>query len=125
MSPFPNDILRHILDETDFLLSRSASITLEEFEQDDTLKRAFVRSLEIIGEAAGKLTDDLKQRHSRVDWRAMSAMRNRLIHGYFGVDYEIVWDVVINKVPELREVVLTMLDELSRAQEVQSETPSD
>jgi uncharacterized protein with HEPN domain len=54
-----------------------------------------------------------------------SAMRNRLIHGYFGVDYEIVWDVVVNKVPELRTVVLAMLDQLSRAQEVQSEAPSD
>jgi uncharacterized protein with HEPN domain len=54
-----------------------------------------------------------------------SAMRNRLIHGYFGVDYEIVWDVVVSKVPELRTVVLAMLDQLSGAQEVQSETPPD
>ncbi|MEI2688904.1 MAG: DUF86 domain-containing protein [Anaerolineae bacterium] len=125
MSPSHHDILRHMLDEADFLLSQSASIDLEEFEQDGTLKRAFVRSLEIIGEAAGKLPDDLKQRHSQIDWRSMSAMRNRLIHGYFGVDYEIVWDVVVNKVPELRTIVLAMLDQLSRAQEVQSEAPSD
>lgn len=125
MSPSPNDILRHMLDEADFLLSQSATINLEEFEQDGTLKRAFVRSLEIVGEAAGKLPDDLKQRHSQIDWRAMSAMRNRLIHGYFGVDYEIVWDVVVSKVPELRTVVLTMLEQLSRAQEVQGEADSD
>lgn len=90
MSPSPSDILRHILDEADFLLSSSASISLEEFELDGALKRAFVRSIEIIGEAAAKLPDDLKQRYSQVDWRAMSAMCNRLIHGYFGVDYELV-----------------------------------
>lgn len=125
MSPSPNDILRHILDEADFLLAQSALISLDEFLHDAVLKRAFVRSLEIIGEAAGKLPDDLKQRQSQIDWRAMSAMRNRLIHGYFGVDYEIVWDVVVNKVAELRAVTLIILQELPETDEVYGETPSD
>lgn len=125
MSPSPSDLLRHVLDEAEFLLAHSDSISMEQFEQDDILKRAFVRSLEIIGEAAGKLPEDLKQKHSHVDWRALSAMRNRLIHGYFGVDYEIVWDVVVSKVAELRTVVLTMLEELSETVEVNREAPSD
>lgn len=125
MSPSPNDILRHILDEAEFLLAQSAAVSLDGFLQDAVRQRAFVRSLEIIGEAAGKLPNDLKQRYSQIDWRAISAMRNRLIHGYFGVDYEIVWDVVKSKVPELRTVVLAMLDQLSQADEVQSEARSD
>jgi len=125
MSPSPSDLLRHLLDEVEFLLAQSDSISLEQFKQDEILKRAFVRSLEIIGEAAGKLPEDLKQKHSQVDWRAMSAMRNRLIHGYFGVDYEIVWDVVVSKVAELRAVVLAMLEEPSETVEVYRETPSD
>jgi uncharacterized protein with HEPN domain len=84
-----------------------------------------VRSLEIIGEAGGKPPEDLKQKHRQVDWRAMSAMRNRLIHGYFGADYEFVWDVVVSKVAELRAVVLAMLEEPSETVEVYRETPSD
>jgi len=55
--------------------------------RDETLKHAFVRSLEIIGEASKKIPDDFKQKYSHLEWRAIAGMRNRLIHGYFGVDY--------------------------------------
>jgi uncharacterized protein with HEPN domain len=125
MSPSPNDILQHIVDEADFLLAQSASISLDEFLHDAVLKRAFVRSLEIVGEAVGKLPDDLKRKQSQIDWRAMSAMRNRLIHGYFGVDYEIVWDVVVSKVAELRAAALLALEEPPETDEVHGETPTD
>ena len=57
---------------------------------DETRKRAFVRSLEIIGEAVKQLPDAVKQRYSHLEWRAMAGMRDRLIHGYFGVDYDCV-----------------------------------
>ncbi len=49
--------------------------------------------------------NDLKERYSHLEWRAMAGMRDRLIHGYFGVDYDIVWDVVINKIPVLQQQV--------------------
>jgi len=75
------------------------------FLRDETLKRAFVRSLEIIGEAVKQLPDAVKQRYSHLEWWAMASMRDRLIHGYFGVDYDIVWDVVANKIPELQQAV--------------------
>ena len=75
------------------------------FLRDETLKRAFVRSLEIIGEAVKQLPEDVKQRYSHLEWRAMAGMRDRLIHGYFGVDYDIVWDAVRNKIPALQREV--------------------
>ncbi|WP_367401643.1 HepT-like ribonuclease domain-containing protein [Geoalkalibacter halelectricus] len=65
------------------------------------MKRAFVRSLEIIGEAVKNLPDDLKIRYPDLDWRRMAGTRDRLIHGYFSVDFELVWDIIQNKIPPL------------------------
>jgi uncharacterized protein with HEPN domain len=76
---------------------------------DDTLRRAFVRSLEVIGEAAKKLPDEFRARHLQVDRRAMAGMRDRLIHGYFGVDYDLVWEVATQKVPGLRRAISEIL----------------
>jgi len=109
MSPSPLDYLRHVLDETEYLMSRSKGLTKEEFVRDETLKRAFVRSLEIIGEAVKQIPDDFRQKYSHLDWRAMAGMRDRLIHAYFGVDYDIVWDVVSNKVPMLHQEIRQIL----------------
>ena len=98
MSPY----LQHILTETQYLIDQTQGLEKAAFLRDETLKRAFVRSLEIIGEAVKQLPDDLKQRYSHLEWRAMAGMRDRLIHGYFGVDYDIVWDAVRNKIPALQ-----------------------
>lgn len=105
MSPSPLEYLRHILDETDYLIEASRGLSRRQFVRDATLKRAFVRSIEIIGEATKNLPDDVRRKHPQVEWRAMTGMRDRLVHGYFGVDHDIVWDVVANKVPALREEV--------------------
>ena len=93
--------LEHILVETEYLLKTSQSLTLSAFLGDETLQRAYVRSLEIIGEAVKNLPDELKARHPDLDWRRMAGTRDRLIHGYFSVDFELVWDIVQNKTPPL------------------------
>jgi uncharacterized protein with HEPN domain len=103
MSPSGPELLRHILDEAEYLLDRSQGLSREEFLRDETLRRAFVRSLEIIGEATKHITPEDRAELPDLVWRGMAGMRVRLIHGYFGVDYELVWDVVQNKIPELRE----------------------
>jgi len=66
--------LQHILDETEYLMDRSRGLAKAEFLGDETLKRAFVRSLEIIGEATRQIPDDFRQRYSYVEWRAMAGM---------------------------------------------------
>ncbi len=78
-------------------MERTEGVTKDDFLRDDTLTRACIRSLEVIGEAARRVPDDLKRRNSHVQWREMAGMRDHLIHGYFSVDYEIVWDAVTNK----------------------------
>ena len=110
MSFEPRDYLRHILVEADYLLDQTAGLTRDEFVANETLRRAFVRSLEIVGEAAKKIPEEFRAQYPTVEWRAMSGMRDRLIHDYFGVDYELVWDVVHNRIPELRRQIASMID---------------
>ena len=109
MSFEPRDYLRHILVEAEYLIDRSANLSFEAFVVDETLRRPFVRSLEIIGEAAKKVPEDFRATHPTVEWRAMAAMRDRLIHDYFGVDFDLVWDVVQTRVPELRNQLASIL----------------
>jgi uncharacterized protein with HEPN domain len=78
---------------------------------DETLKRAFVRSIEITGEASKKIPNELKQSWTEINWRSTAGIRDRLIHDYFGVDYDIVWDVVQNKIPDLPQKIEAMEQE--------------
>nr|WP_279354746.1 HepT-like ribonuclease domain-containing protein [Salinibacter sp.] len=79
------------------------------------MERAFVRSIEVIGEATKNLSTEFREQHPDIEWRAMAGMRDQLIHGYFGVDYEIVWDVATEKAPKLREAVNRILEDQDAA----------
>jgi uncharacterized protein with HEPN domain len=76
----------------------------------ETLRRAVVRSLEVIGEAAKRVPPAFREQYPMIQWRAMAGMRDRLIHNYFGVDYELVWDVLENRIPELRSPIASILE---------------
>ena len=111
MSRCPLEYLRHILDEISYIQGIVCDITQEDFLADETLKRSFVRSIEIIGEAAKKIPSDFKDEHSDIEWKKIAGMRDRLIHAYFGVDYYLVWDVATNKLPELKQKILEIVSE--------------
>jgi uncharacterized protein with HEPN domain len=93
------------------LVEASREVSWQEFSNDETLKRAFVRSIEVIGEATKNLSTETRDRYPDVEWRAMAGMRDRLVHGYFGVDYEIVWEVATEKAPQLGEAIGVILEE--------------
>jgi uncharacterized protein with HEPN domain len=111
MSPSAREYLQHILDETTYIITSSVSLDKTTFVQDETLKRAYVRSIEVIGEAVKQLPEELRQKYTEIEWWAMAGMRDRLIHNYFGVDYDIVWDVVVNKIPALDTEIRQILQQ--------------
>ncbi|MCX6264740.1 MAG: DUF86 domain-containing protein [Bacteroidetes bacterium] len=111
MSKEPIEFLKHIADECSYLLSISIELSKDNFLEDETLKRAVVRSLEIIGEATKKIPADFKVKWSSIQWKNMAGMRDRLIHDYIGVNYSIVWDVLINKIPALNAQIQEVLSE--------------
>ena len=81
------------------------------FLNDETLKRAVVRSLEIIGEATKKIPADVKVQWNTIQWKNMAGMRDRLIHDYMGINYTIVWDVIKNKIPNMHQQIAEILSE--------------
>ncbi len=88
----------------------TSSLTLEQFRNDDKTVDAVVRNLEVIGEAAKKLPETIRGQIGDLDWPRIAGLRDVLIHDYFAVDLEIIWDVVQNKVPELEKHVSAYLN---------------
>jgi uncharacterized protein with HEPN domain len=95
------ELVKHILDETEFILNHTKHLWREAYISDEVLCRASIRSLEVIGEAAKKLTDDFKNKHPSIEWRKIAGTRDKLIHDYYGIDYDIVWDILTSKIQEL------------------------
>jgi uncharacterized protein with HEPN domain len=105
------ELLRHIIQETSFILKYSKGISKDDFINNDLLCHALVRSLEIIGEASKKIDPDFKSNYPQIEWRKIAGTRDKMIHDYFGIDYEIVWDIIENKIPELDYFIREMMDE--------------
>jgi uncharacterized protein with HEPN domain len=101
MSASNLELVRHILVETTFILQYTEQKSKEEVINDEVLCRAVVRSLEIIGEATKKLDDEFKSIHNHIEWKKIAGTRDKLIHDYFGIDYDIVWNIIETKIHDL------------------------
>ena len=90
-------------------MENCSAIDVQDLMEDKVLSRACLKSLEIIGEASRNISEDLRMAHPEVPWRQMTGLRNKLVHHYFGVDWEIVADVLKNELPGLRQDILRLL----------------
>lgn len=104
------DFIEDILDAMDKAEILLEGVDYERFMSDFRINFAVIRALEIIGEAAKRLPDDLRVRYPEIPWRAMAGMRDRIIHGYDNVDYQIVWDVVRKDIPTIKPKIQNILE---------------
>ena len=101
--------LKHILDEILFLERISDQKTYDDIIHDDYFSHAVRSALEVIGEASKNVSDIVKDKHQEIAWREMAALRDRIIHGYFSIDYSIVWNVITNDIPEIKPKIFSLL----------------
>lgn len=106
--------LKHILDEINFLLKETKDITFEKFIDNDLLKRGCARSLEIIGEATKNISSNLKNKNKDIEWKLMAGMRDKIIHYYFGVNWMVVWDVIHEKISNLKNKIEMIINDIEK-----------
>lgn len=102
--------LRHMLDSTEAILLFVKRKRRASLDKDRLLRSAIMRELEIIGEAANKTSDKTKKRFPDLPWRELVGMRNRLIHAYFNVDHDIVWETVKKYLPTFQDKLKQAID---------------
>lgn len=103
--------LRHMLDHAIEAHEMASGKTRQDVETDRQLNLSLVRLLEIVGEAASRVSNDLRERNPQVPWPQIVSLRNRLIHGYDSVDFDILWFIIHDDLPPLIGQLRVMLSE--------------
>jgi len=106
--PYLNDILNSIISIEKFV----KKMNYNEFIEDDKTSSAVLRKLEIIGEATKNIPDEIREKYSQIPWKGISGLRDKLIHGYFEVDYKLVWGIIKTRIPSLKKVINQIIKEL-------------
>jgi uncharacterized protein with HEPN domain len=107
------NLLEDIFDAANKIINYTKGMSYDDFIEDDKTVDAVVRNFEIIGEASNKIPDDFKTEHPEIEWRRVIGFRNRIIHEYFGIEYENLWRIRNENVPILSEFMKQILDEFN------------
>ena len=101
-------LLEDILEASNKIKLYTRDLTFEEFINDDKTIDAVVRNFEIIGEASNRIPDEIQLNYSSIEWKRIKGFRNRIVHEYFGIDYEIIWKII----QEQLDVLITNISEI-------------
>jgi uncharacterized protein with HEPN domain len=113
MLPSQIDFLKHIQEELSFILQHSTGLSYQEFLSNPLLPKACIRSFEIIGEACKNIQDEIRYEYSEFDWRGFAGMRDKLIHHYWGIDYQLLWDAIQTEIPLNKEWIDVIIEQES------------
>ena len=104
----PNLLIKDIIDSGDKILIYTEGMSFETFQSDSKTIDAVIRNFEIIGEAANRLPENFKENYPDIDWFKIRGFRNRIVHDYMGIDFEIVWFIREQFLPELIKKLRTI-----------------
>jgi uncharacterized protein with HEPN domain len=109
----PEDFLQDMVNYAEDAINFVAAMDFATFEQDKRTSYAVVRAVEVIGEAAKNIPQSLKDQYSNIPWRSIAGMRDKVIHQYFGVDLQVLWDTVQQDLPPLKTAIAQVLADLT------------
>ncbi len=112
ISLYIKDILNAIISIENF----TSQMDRAEFEKDDKTCSATLRKFEIIGEATKKIPKEIRAKYKQIPWKEMAKMRDKLIHFYFGIDYEIIWNTIKTDLPQLKKDIKKVLQDVIKAE---------
>ena len=117
MKKKPEIFLKHILDNINLIENSTKNLSREKFKLDRDIIDANVRRVEIIGEAVKNLPQEFKNKYPNLPWRDISGARDKIIHQYFGVNLNIVWDIFREDLPKLKRQITKILKEFPKENE--------
>lgn len=106
--------LHHILNACNLLINRQAQDSIQDLKNDPIKFYGYVKLIEIIGEATYKITKDLKNSHAEIPWSVMESMRHVLVHDYYRISHEKLWNTIVYDLPALKPMVEKVISELQK-----------